>query len=56
MNPGKSARINRVALYLGEYGPESLPPYAPHGYEVEMLISYIMDNGSLNGLASATVV
>ena len=56
VKPGKNTRINRVALYQGEYGPDSIPPYVPRGYEVEMLISYIMDNGNLNGLASATVV
>lgn len=47
VNPGKSARINYVALYQGEYGHDSLPPYIPRGYEVEMLISYIMERGSL---------
>ena len=58
VNPGKSARINRVALYQGEYGADSIPPYVPRGYEVEMLISYIMENGSLGGseLAPASVM
>ena len=57
VNPGKSARINYVALYKGEYGPASLPPYTPRGYEVEMLISYIMERGSLfTELAPASVV
>lgn len=57
VNPGKFARINYAALYEGEYGPDSLPAYVPRGYEVEMLISYIMENGSLgSGLAPASVV
>lgn len=58
VNPGKNTRINRVALYQGEYGPDSIPPYVPRGYEVEMLISYIMENGSLGGseLAPASVM
>ena len=57
VNPGKNARINYVALYKGEYGPDSLPPYTPRGYEVEMLISYIMERGSLfSELAPASVV
>ena len=57
VNPGKSARIRYAALYEGEYSPGSLPPYVPRGYEVEMLISYIMDHGSLvAGLAPASVV
>lgn len=57
VNPGKNARINYVALYKGEYGPDSLPAYVPRGYEVEMLISYVMDRGSLfTDLAPASVV
>ena len=56
VNPGKSARVLYAALYQGEYGPDALPPYVPRGYEVEMLISHVMEHGSLNGLASATVV
>lgn len=57
VNPGKSARINYVALYKGEFGPNSLPPYVPRGYEVEMLISFIMERGSLfTELAPASVV
>ena len=57
VNPGKSARINYVALYKGEYGPDNLPAYVPRGYEVEMLISYIMERGSLGSeLAPASVV
>jgi len=58
VNPGKSARIAYAALYEGEYGIGNLPPYTPRGYEVEMLISYIMENGSLAGmeLAPASVV
>ena len=57
VNPGKSARINYVALYKGEYGPDSLPAYVPRGYEVEMLISYVMERGSLfTELAPASVV
>ena len=57
VNPGKSARINYVALYQGEYGPDSLPAYVPRGYEVEMLIAFVMDRGSLfSALAPASVV
>ena len=57
VNPGKSARIKNAALYEGEYGPDSLPPYVPRGYEVEMLISFIMERGSLfSELAPASVV
>lgn len=56
VNPGKSARINYVALYEGEYGADSLPQYVPKGYEVEMLTAFIMDHGSLNGLVAASVV
>ena len=57
VNPGKSARINYVALYKGEYGPDNLPAYVPRGYEVEMLISYVMERGSLfTELAPASVV
>lgn len=57
VNPGKSARIKYAALYEGEYGPDSLPPYSPRGYEVEMLISFIMERGSLfTELAPASVV
>lgn len=57
VNPGKSARINYAALYEGKYGPDSLPPYTPRGYEVEMLISFIMDRGNLfTELAPASVV
>lgn len=58
VNPGKSARINYVALYKGEYGPDNLPAYVPRGYEVEMLISYVMERGSLFAaeLAPASVV
>lgn len=56
VNPGKSARINYVALYKGEYGPDSLPAYVPRGYEIEMLISYVMERGSLfNELTPTTV-
>ena len=57
VNPGKSARVLCAALYDGEYGPESLPPYIPKGYEVEMLTSFIMERGSLfTELAPASVV
>lgn len=57
VNPGKFARLFYAALYEGEYGPDSLPPYTPRGYEVEMLISFIMDRGSLfTELAPASVV
>lgn len=58
VNPGKFGRLTYAALYEGEYGPDSLPPYVPRGYEVEMLISYIMENGSLGGsqLAPASLV
>jgi hypothetical protein len=57
VNPGKYARIKYAALYEGEYGPNSLPVYVPRGYEVEMLISYIMERGSLfTELAPASVV
>ena len=57
VNPGKNARINYAALYKGEYGPDSLPPYTPRGYEVEELISFIMERGSLfSELAPASVV
>lgn len=57
VNPGKSARIKYAALYEGEYGPDSLPPYTPRGYEVEMLISFVMERGSLfTELAPASVV
>jgi hypothetical protein len=57
VNPGKFARLKYAALYEGEYGPDSLPPYTPRGYEVEMLISFIMDRGSLfTELAPASVV
>lgn len=57
VNPGKSARINYVALYKGEYGSDNLPAYVPRGYEVEMLISYVMERGSLfTELAPASVV
>lgn len=58
VNPSKTASIKCAALYEGEYGLDSLPPYIPRGYEVEMLISYIMENGSLVGseLAPASVV
>jgi len=57
VNPGKSARVKYAALYEGEYGADALPPYVPRGYEVEMLISYIMDGGSLGSsqLAPASV-
>lgn len=56
VNPTKFARIRYAALYEGEYGPDALPPYVPRGYEVEMLTSFIMEHGSLSGLAPATVV
>ena len=57
VNPGKNARVKYAALYEGEYGPDSLPPYTPRGYEVEMLISFIMERGNLfTELAPASVV
>lgn len=57
VNPGKFARVKYAALYEGEYGPDSLPPYTPKGYEVEMLTSFIMERGSLfSELAPASVV
>ncbi len=57
VNPGKSARVRYAALYEGEYGPDSLPPYTPKGYEVEMLTSFVMENGSLfSALIPASVV
>ena len=57
VNPGKNARIVYAALYEGEYGHDVLPLYTPRGYEVEMLISYIMERGSLfSELAPASVV
>lgn len=57
VNPGKSARIKYAALYEGEYSADGLPPYIPRGYEVEMLISFVMERGSLfTELATASVV
>jgi hypothetical protein len=57
VNPGKYARIAYAALYEGEYGHDFLPLYTPRGYEVEMLISFIMERGSLfTELAPASMV
>ena len=44
VNPGKYARLKYAALYEGEYGPDALPPFTPRGYEVEMLIAFVMDD------------
>lgn len=57
VNPGKNARVKYAALYEGEYGPGNLPTYIPRGYEVEMLISFVMERGNLfTELAPASVV
>ena len=57
VNPGKSARVVCAALYAGEYGADSLPPYIPKGFEVEMLTSFVMERGNLfTELAPASVV
>lgn len=57
VNPGKYARAFCAALYEGEYPADALPPYVPRGYEVEMLVSHIMEHGSLGTeLAPASVV
>lgn len=57
VNPGKFGRLFYAALYEGVYTLDTLPPYIPRGYEVEMLISFIMERGSLfTELAPASVV
>ena len=57
VNPAKFARMFYAALYEGEYGADSLPPYIPKGYEVEMLTSFVMERGNLfTELAPASVV
>lgn len=55
VNPAKFARLIYADLYEGAYTLDTLPPHVPRGYEVEMLISFIMEHGSLNGLVAATV-